>query len=136
MNIMELIRRLYKLSRINLNTKHDLLSIENIPTIRGQPKLHKQNHPMRIITCSRNTISSPLYEFIFSYIKQLRSTIKDPITNTSSFISDITEKQTHKNEKFISLDIEDLSTNIPVSKAIEIVIKKIGCSEKFCESAC
>ena len=136
MNITELTRRLYKLSRINLNTKHDLLLIENIPTIRGQPKLHKQNHPMRIITCLRNTITSPLSNFIFSYIKQLRTTIKDPITNTSSFISDITEKQIHKNEKFISLDIEDLSTNIPVSKAIEIVIKKIGCSKKFCESAC
>ena len=136
MNIMELTRRLYKLSRINLNTKHDLLSIENIQTIRGQPKLHKQNHPMRIITCLRNTITSPLSNFIFAYIKQLRTTIKDPTTNTSSFISDITEKQIHKNEKFISLDIEDLSTNIPVSKAIEIVIKMIGCSEKFCESAC
>ena len=41
----------------------------------------------------------------------------------------------HKDEKFINLDKEDLFTNIPVSKAIEIVIKKIGCSEKFCESA-
>ena len=76
MNIMELTRRLYKLSRIYLNTKHELLSIENIPAIRDQPKLHKQNHPMRIITCSRNTITSPLSKFIFSYIKQLRTTIK------------------------------------------------------------
>ena len=135
MNIMELARRLYKISRINLNTKHELLSIEHIPTIRGQPKLHKQNHQMRIITCSRNTITSPLSKFIFSHIKQLRTTIKNPITNTSSFINDITEKQIHKDAKFISLDIEDLFTNIQVSKAIEIVIKKIGCSEKFCESA-
>ena len=134
MNIMELIRILYKLSRINLNTKHELLSIENIPTIRGQPNLHKQNHPMRIITCSKNTITSPLSKFIFSYIKQLRTSIKNPITSTSSFINDITEKQMHKDEKFISLDTEDFFTNIPVSKAIEIIIK-IGCSEKFCESA-
>ena len=106
-NIMELTKRLYKLSRINLNTKYGFLSIENIPTIRGQPKLHKQNHPMRIITCSRNTITSPLSKFIFSYIKQLRTTIKTPITNTSSFVNDITEKQIYKDEKFISLDIED-----------------------------
>ena len=132
---MQLTKRLYKLSRINLNTKHGFLSIENIPTIRGQPKLHKQNHPMRIITCSRNTITSPLSKFIFSYIKQLRTTIKTPITNTSSFVNDITEKQIHKDEKFISLDIEDFFTNISVSKAIEIVIKKIVCSEKFCESS-
>ena len=89
---------------------------------------------MSIITCSRNTITSPLSKFIFSYIKQLRATIKNPITNTSNFINDITEKQIHKDEKFISLDIEDLFTNIPVSKEIEIVIK-IGCSEKFSESA-
>ena len=34
MNIVELTRRLYKLSRINLNTKYELLSIANIPTIR------------------------------------------------------------------------------------------------------
>ena len=96
MNIMELTRRLYKLSQINLNTKHKLLSIENIPTIRGQPKLHKQNHQMRIITCSRNIIASALSKFIFSYIKQLRTTIKNSITNTSSFINDITEKQIKK----------------------------------------
>ena len=76
MNIMELTRRLYKLNRINLNTKHELLSIDNIPTIRGQPKLHKQNHPMGIITCSRNIITSALSKFTFPYIKQLRTTIK------------------------------------------------------------
>ena len=90
---------------------------------------------MRIITCSRNAITSPLSKFIFSYIKQLRTTINNPITCTSSFINDITEKQIHKDEKFISLDIEDLFTNKPVSRAIEIVIKKIGCSEKFCKFA-
>ena len=135
MNIMKLTRGLYKLSRINLNTKYELLSIENIPTIQDQSKLHKPNHPMRIMTCSRNTITSPLFKFIFSYIKQLRTTIKNSTTNTNSFINDITEKQIHKDEKFIYLDIEDLFTNIPVSKTIEIVIKKIGCSEKFCESA-
>ena len=85
---------------------------------------------MRIITCSKNIITSPLSKFTFSYIKQLRTTIKNSITNTSSFISDITKRKINKDEKFISLDIEDLVTNIPVSKAIEIVIKKIGFSAK------
>jgi len=32
--------------------------------IRGQPKVHKDGHPMRLITCSRETILSYLSQYI------------------------------------------------------------------------
>ena len=52
--------------KITDQNKHQLTVIEDIPKIRGQPKIHKNNTPMRIVTCSRDTITSPISQFIYS----------------------------------------------------------------------
>src|ERR1700722_547215 len=83
--ISDLTKRLFKTNRITDIEKYELSSIDDLPSIRGQPKLHKLNHPMRIVTCTRNTILSPISRFIFSFIKQLRETIDNVLCNTSKF---------------------------------------------------
>ena len=132
--IAELTNRLFKANRINQSTKYELTSVDNIAKIRGQPKIHKKDYPMRIVTCSRNTITSPISRFAFSFIRQLRETIKNNISNTTKFVEEITKVRLEKEERFTSLDVEDLFTNIPVTRAIDIAINKLGSSEKFCES--
>ncbi|CAF4198778.1 unnamed protein product, partial [Rotaria sordida] len=132
--ITELTNRLYKNNKISLNLKHEFSSIDNLPSIRGQPKLHKADHPMRLITCTKNTILSPLSKHAFTFIKELRNTIKNTICNTSQFINNIYKVKLEKDDNMISLDVQDLFTNIPVTRAIDIAINKIGNSEKFCMS--
>lgn len=89
---------------------------------------------MRIVTCSRNTITSPISKCGFNLIKQLRETIENTTSNTTKFVNEISLTEISANERFVSLDIEDLFTNIPVRRAVDIVSGRIGASEKFCET--
>ncbi|CAF3361458.1 unnamed protein product [Rotaria sp. Silwood2] len=84
-----LTNRLFKANRITKNLKNELTSNDDIPRIRGQPKVHEENCPMRLITSTKNTILSPVSKYAFSYIKQLRETIENTTCNTSKFINEI-----------------------------------------------
>jgi len=46
-SINDLADQLFKKKKITLKEKHEFTSIENVPTIIGQPKIHKENDPMR-----------------------------------------------------------------------------------------
>ncbi|CAF1126020.1 unnamed protein product [Adineta steineri] len=133
--IMEKIKteadKLLGLNKINLAQHYQLIGIEDLPTIRGQPKLHKENNPMRIITCSKNTITSPVSKFVFNIIKELRSTISNVVTNTTKFVDNINYLPLNINENLASLDIQDLFTNIPVTRAVDIVIHRLNESKKL-----
>jgi hypothetical protein len=86
---------------------------------------------MRIITCARNTITSPISRFTFSFIKQLRETITNTVSNTSKFLEEIIKVKTNPDERLVSLDVEDLFNNIPIMRAVDIAIHRIGNSEKL-----
>ncbi|CAF1234320.1 unnamed protein product [Rotaria sordida] len=103
--ISTLADRLLNLKRINTNMKNEFLSIEDLPKIRGQPKLHKKEQPMRLITSTRNTILSTLSKFAFSFIKQLRETLKHTICNTSKFIKEISNIKIEENDNLIIIII-------------------------------
>ncbi len=78
-----------KSCKIRLNTKCYGSSIDDLPKIRSQPKLHKINTPIRIVRCSRNIITPSIPQFIFQFIKQLRSTLKGVPSNTFNFVKEI-----------------------------------------------
>ena len=54
--IGSLAESLFKKGRITEIQKIDFKSIDNLATIRRQPKIHKEGNPIRIITCTRSTI--------------------------------------------------------------------------------
>ncbi|CAF4251052.1 unnamed protein product, partial [Rotaria magnacalcarata] len=108
------VTKMLEQNKITDHNKYDLTSIDDLPKIRGQLKLHKIDTPMRIVTCSRDTITSPISQFIFRIIKELRTTLSGVVY-----------------EHLASLDIQDLYTNIPVNKAIDIILKRIGESNKL-----
>ncbi|CAF4149705.1 unnamed protein product, partial [Rotaria sp. Silwood2] len=68
--------KLLKQKKITLAKLNELTSIDELPKIRRQPKLHKTNIPMRILTCSKDTIKSPVSQFMFKIFKKLESTSK------------------------------------------------------------
>ncbi|CAF1215941.1 unnamed protein product [Rotaria sordida] len=118
-------------NKITDQNKYYLTSIDDLPKIRGQPKLHKIDTPMRIVTCSRDTITSPISQFIFRIIKELRTTLNGVVCNTSKFVKIISDVKLNQDEHLASLDIQDLYTNIPVSKAIDITLKRLDESKKL-----
>ncbi|CAF3946895.1 unnamed protein product [Rotaria sp. Silwood1] len=123
--ISEKVTKLANNNKITLNTKYYLTSNDDLSKIRGQPKLHKTNAPMRIVTCSRNTITSPISQFVYKFIKELRATLNGVISNTFNFVQGISNLDIDQNERLASLDIQDLYTNIPVTKAIDITIERL-----------
>ena len=133
-NIGEFIDRICKQNKIKQYQKLQLNSIEDLPQIRGQIKIHKENHPMRLIICSKNTITSLISQFAFSLIKELRTTIKNSITNTTNLVNTISQITVENKEKLASLDIEDMFTNISITKAVDIAINRIDKSTAFNQS--
>ncbi|CAF3315909.1 unnamed protein product [Rotaria socialis] len=125
------VTKMLKQNKITDQNKYYLTSIDDLPKIRGQPKLHKIDTPMRIVTCSRDTITSPISQFIFRIIKELRTTLSGVVCNTSNFIKIITDVKLNQDEHLASLDIQDLYTNIPVNKAIDITLKRLDESKKL-----
>ncbi|CAF3925498.1 unnamed protein product [Didymodactylos carnosus] len=97
--------KLFDLDKINVTQHYQLIGIEDLPTVRGQPKLHKPNNPMRIITCSRQTITSPVSKFVFNIIEDLRSTLSGIVMNASKFVQQINNLPIDNDENLTSLDI-------------------------------
>ncbi|CAF1469206.1 unnamed protein product [Rotaria sordida] len=125
---------LFNKRRITEIQKLDFKSIDNLATVRGQPKLHKDGNPMRIITCTRSTILSSISLLTFNFIKHLRDTINNNVKNTEEFISKLIDIKIDKDDRLASLDVIDLFNNVPISKSIDIVLKRIEKTEIFCQS--
>ncbi|CAF5049984.1 unnamed protein product, partial [Rotaria sp. Silwood1] len=123
--ISKKVTKLLQQDKITEQNKYYLTSIDDLPKIRGQPKLHKNNAPMRIVTCSRDTITSALSHFAYNMIKELRTTLSGAIYNTSSFVRNISNIKLSQDDYLASLDIQDLYTNIPVNKAIDITLERL-----------
>ncbi|CAF4074141.1 unnamed protein product [Rotaria sp. Silwood2] len=88
--------------------KYYLTSIDDFPKIRGQPKILKNNTPVRIVTCSRDTLMPPLSQFIFQIIKELRTTLNGVICNTSNVVTGIADIKLNQDDHLACHDIQDL----------------------------
>jgi hypothetical protein len=73
----------------------------------------------------KNTITSPISQYVFKFIKESRSTLKRVVNNTFNFVKEISNLNIDQNEKLASSDIEDLYTNIPLTKTVDITINKL-----------
>ena len=133
--ISALANRLFNKNRINELQKNSWSQYDNLPYIRGQIKLHKPDQSMRIITSTRSSILSSVSGFVLNMIKQLKETVEHTLTDTNHLISEMSKIKLENDDRLVSLDVVDLFTNVPVSKAITIVLSRIGNSEKFCESS-
>ncbi|CAF2836981.1 unnamed protein product [Rotaria sp. Silwood2] len=89
--LSEFSQKLFQQKKISQGQQKYLTSINNIPIEREQPKLHKVDQSMIIITCSRDTITSPISQPAFSLIKELGKSIKNNIINTNNFVETISK---------------------------------------------
>ena len=133
-NISELAMRLFKENKISELQKYDMCSIDNLAYARGQPKIHKDGTPMRIITCTRATITSSISRYTFNLIRQLRETVTNCVLNTGELLAELAKVQLEEDDRLISLDVSDMFNNIDTDRAIELIAERIGQSEKFVQS--
>ena len=92
------------------------------PNIRGLPKIHKTNSPIRPIV---NWRDAPAYKMAKLLNKLIQLHIPLPnsfnVTNTPQLINELLSIPCKPGIKLASLDIENMYTNIPTSEIIPII---------------
>jgi hypothetical protein len=97
------------------------------PIIRGLIKIHKTHSPIRPINCKE----APAYKLAKMLTKKLRILIPLPyifnIKNSIQLIEDLLDIPFNKCLKFISFDIENTYSNIPITELTKII--KVTCKQ-------
>lgn len=92
------------------------------PTLRGQPKIHKEEIPIRPIV---NFMSAPTYKLCGYLQRKIKRNIINEhdysVINTLDLINKIKDKDIPQNSLFLSFDIKNMYTNIPISPTIKIL---------------
>lgn len=90
-----------------------------LPRAYGLPKVHKFNHPFRIIVSS---IDSPLYSlaaFLHEIIQKSIPLSFSHISNSFQLIEKLSSVTLEEHYDLLSLDVVSLFTNVPTDLAIE-----------------
>lgn len=87
-------------------------------------KTHKEDQPIRPIVNTRNSPGYALAQIVAGILKEARDTHKYNALNSSEAVDRIKEIFVLPDEKFFSLDIKSMFTNIPIDRAIHAVEKR------------
>jgi hypothetical protein len=92
------------------------------PLLRGLPKIHKENCPIRPLINYQN---APAYKLAKTLEKVIRSNFKFNnnimLKNSIDLVSKIKDLEIPMNTKLVSFDIKNLYTNIPIKETINIL---------------
>lgn len=92
-------------------------------------KIHKEDHPIRPIVDTRNTIGGPLAEILAHILAPYKNKELN-INNTEDLIKKLSnidiKGQENANEIILgSLDVKDMFTNIPTRAATQHIINEM-----------
>lgn len=118
------------ISKCKSVTQKDKISLKmpnpKSPTLRAQPKTHKQDIPIRPIVNFRQAPTYNLCKYLHSKIKHninLNNTVN--VSNTYELIDKIKDINIPQNSLFLSFDVNDMYTNIPIDETIEILEQQL-----------
>lgn len=96
------------------------------PTLKGLPKIHKDNVPIRPLV---NYTCAPTYKLAKKLEKLLKQHLvfdkNYSLKNSYDFIDKTKETTLKQHQQLVSFDVENLYTNVPVGKTIELVTKNL-----------
>lgn len=111
--------------------KRKLLCTASVaPRIYGLPKIHKPEIPLRPIVSSVQVPCYNLSKYIGQILKNIISNEYN-ITNSINLKEQLNNVKLDNGEILISLDVVSLFTNIPINKAIAIIMKKWDIVKSF-----
>lgn len=92
-----------------------------IPRMYGQPKIHKQNNPLREIVDSTDSVTKDIDKFISNIIKTYIGKSPYYVKNSAHFTSMIKDLKVEEDESLVSYDVTALYPSVPQDEAIEII---------------
>ena len=119
------LRKLKNENIINENEYSKLyVSGSSPPMMYGQPKIHKENIPLRPILAAFNTASFNLAKFLIKVLQPF-TTNEYTLKNSYEFKETIENMHFPTNVVIASFDITSLYTNVPIQETIEIAVNKV-----------
>ena len=96
------------------------------PQFNAQPKIHKENIPVRPLINFRTSPSFKLAKYLENIIKKNIKIKKNySLFNNKDLVDKISNIQMLSSCKFASFDITNMYTNIPIDKTIQIIEKNL-----------
>lgn len=93
------------------------------PRFYAQPKVHKDQVPLRPIVSFINAPTYNLCKFLANIINQINFQSPFSIKNSFDFVENIQKKIVPENNVLVSFDVNSLFTNIPSHLVLELISK-------------
>jgi len=97
----------------------------NIPKFYGLPKIHKSDVPLRPIVSSIGSPTYKLAKYLNTLITPLAGLTPSYVKDSKHFVDDIKTIHIQPNEVMVSFDIKSLFMNVPVDKALEVILQRL-----------
>jgi len=114
-----------KSDKINKNTYEKLRAVGSSPgKLYGLPKTHKTGVPMRPILSALTCHNYNLAKFLVPLLSPI-ATSSYTVSDVFSFVKQLQDRTDSNKTLMISLDVENLFTNVPVLETIEIILNRL-----------
>lgn len=112
-----------KCKSLSSNEKYKLKTIKpSAPRLRGQPKLHKVDIPIRPVVNFRSAPTYKMCKYLNEKIKNnLHFDLDLHVTNSYELIEKIQDITIPNNAIFMSFDVTNMYSNIPVIETLSIL---------------
>ncbi|CAF1588852.1 unnamed protein product, partial [Didymodactylos carnosus] len=107
-----------------------MLENKNLPFVRGQLKVHKEDKSMRLIVSMRETMGSSIAKYIMNITKSLADNARS-VKNTEDLINKLYKLKVKKRSKLASLDVSDLFTSVDRKKVLDTFSKLLDNDESW-----
>ena len=92
-----------------------------IPRMFGQPKIHKQNYPLREVVDSYGSPTKEINTHIAKIIQPLVGKTRHYVKNSQHFKEKIENMTVEDSETLVSYDVTALYPSVPQGEAIELI---------------
>ena len=99
---------------------------ERIPRMYGQPKVHKQNYPLREIVDSTGSVAKEVDKYISKILQKYVGKTPYYVKNSAHFAEKIKDLRVEEDEVLVSYDVTALYPSVPQDEAIDIIYQKLS----------
>lgn len=121
----KIITNLFKEKYINKKQKRKLMTYKSqAPKPHAVIKVHKQDHPLRIIIANINSPSYHISKFINNLLQQIVPDNSYNVSNSFELKLEIENLRIHKEDLIASLDVVAMYENIPISLVFTAIFRR------------
>ena len=100
-----------------------------IPVFYGNPKVHKQNIPLRPIISQIDGPTSRLNKLADNLLTTTEARVDNLIKDTPSFLNMVLGMDIPKGALLVTMDVTSLYTNIPWEEGVDLVVREFTLAE-------